>query len=449
MHEQPNRFGRALRTSRLAAGLTLSDLAQAVHYSKSQLSKVERGLKSPSPTLARLCDAALEAGGALSELVPVRPHEARTGATALRPSAGTTADSDPSEGVEWLMGEPRNEPGRACPMDRRQVMRAAGAASFIGLGLRSAAEITTGPAASGPSGGPGTAGDQDSSLIGVHRSLFDHLRRLGQATSPEFVLPSLTAHTDSLTELSSRTGGRTGRALLSLASRYAEYAGWMAQEAGDDRAALRWTERAVVMASAAGDEYLAAYALVRRALITFYRDDAARTVGLAQSAQTSRLPARIRGLAAQREAQGHALAGDYDACMRSLDRARTLLTGDAADASAPVIGPSHLTDPVAMITGWCLHDLGRPRQAAEVLDREMSQISPHALRTQARYGIRRALSHAAAGEVDHACALARPLLASLTHVASATITTDVRRLARTLARFPKNASARALAPELI
>jgi transcriptional regulator with XRE-family HTH domain len=55
-------FGEDLRRRRLEAGLTLTCLARLVHYSKGQLSKVERGIKMPSRDLARLCDVALDAG---------------------------------------------------------------------------------------------------------------------------------------------------------------------------------------------------------------------------------------------------------------------------------------------------------------------------------------------------------------------------------------------------
>jgi ribosome-binding protein aMBF1 (putative translation factor) len=57
-------FGEELGRGRLGAGLSLSDLAQPVHYSKGQLSKVERGIKTPSRELARPCPAASRGGAA-------------------------------------------------------------------------------------------------------------------------------------------------------------------------------------------------------------------------------------------------------------------------------------------------------------------------------------------------------------------------------------------------
>ncbi|MFE7810713.1 DNA-binding protein [Streptomyces sp. NPDC057433] len=223
----------------------------------------------------------------------------------------------------------------------------------------------------------------------------------------------------------------------------------MAQEAGDSGASLGWTGEAAELAHAGGDPYLGSYALVRRALVTLYDGDAAGTVALARRAQSSELPPRIRGLAAQREAQGHALIGDEHDCLRSLDRARELLDSDDARSGAePVIGTTHVSDPAAMTTGWCLYDLGRPKAAAEVLDRECRRLPAHALRTRARYGFRRALAHAASGEAEHACAIAGEFLGMMPAVPSATVNSDVRRLARELSRFRSNRAVHDLQPAL-
>ncbi|GAA0927376.1 helix-turn-helix transcriptional regulator [Nonomuraea longicatena] len=419
MAQQPMSFGTELRRRRLAADLTLTDLSRLVHYSKGQLSKVERGIKAPSRELAAQCDTTLGAGGRLAALA----HR--------RPSGGELTRENDDEEV-WLMRLSADGESRFQPVSRRQAV-AAGAASVAGMSIG------------------GTAlppGSEDTSLLGTSRSLFDHYRRLGQAVDPGLLLPALIAQTHTLRELSSRAGPRTSRGLLRLGARYAEFVGWLVQEGGDEQATLWWTERAVDLAAAGGDHDLAAYGLVRRALVTLYREDARQTIELAQCAQTGGLPPRIRGLAAQREAQGHALAGDHSAAMGALDRARALLASHTADGDGPVIGTTHLKDSVGMVTGWCLYDLGRPAEAARVLEAQLAEVPLQALRTRVRYGVRCALAHAAAGEVEHACALTNGLLDGVMTVGSATVATDLRRLARVLARYPRNPSVRELTPEL-
>ncbi|GAA3257597.1 helix-turn-helix transcriptional regulator [Nonomuraea helvata] len=420
MVQEPLSFGRELRRRRLAAGLTLTSLSKLVHYSKAQLSKVERGLKAPSRELARLCDTALDAGGDLATLAPIRP-------------INTEAIEAHNSGEEevWLMRLSSDGQSWFQPLSRRQMMA---------MGVASVAGMSIGP--------PDITFSADTTLLGMSRALFDHYRQLGQVAGPGLVLPALIAQTHSLQELSSRTRPPTREGLLRLASRYAEYTGWMMQEAGNDEAALWWTQRAIDLAAAGGDGDMAAYGHVRRALVKLYRDDAVQTIALARQAQASRLPPRIRGLAAQREAQGHALAGDYDACMRSLDRARSLLARETPQPNTPTIGTMNLSDPVEMIKGWCLYDLGRPQPAAEIIGRQIALVPPQALRTQVRYGMRHALAHAVAGEIEQACHLIGQLLGSAMAVSSATIAQDMRKLARTLARHPNNAAVRQLAPEL-
>jgi hypothetical protein len=229
----------------------------------------------------------------------------------------------------------------------------------------------------------------------------------------------------------------------------AEYAGWMSQEIGDEVAALRWTDRAVTYAAAGRDPYLASFALFRRAEIALYQHDALRTVELARRAQDDPgAGPRILGLAARCEAQGHALAGDTGAYERALDRAAGLLA-TREPGTAPVLGSASVPDQVALARGWALYDLGRPREAAVVLDREMASIPPAARRARARFGARRALAHALNGDVDEACLIARGIIDDAAQVDSATIRLDLRELARTLSRWRTNGAVRDLHPDLI
>ncbi|KPI00566.1 helix-turn-helix domain protein [Actinobacteria bacterium OK074] len=438
MLEQSHEFGPELRRRRLAARLSLQQLGMRVHYSKSQLSKVERGMKRPTPELARLCDAELRAGGELARLVvaarPSRPP---------LPVPGVPGVPDPapdSDDEVWLMRLRKDGTSSFQPVTRRGLI-AAGAATVL-------TARTGTPTASYPPNEPQPypfpvhaplpVHEAAETLVDASRLLFDQFRRLGQASDPAAVLPPLIAQAHALEQLAARSGSRTRRALLRLASRYAEYAGWMAQEGGDDTTALWWTERAVRLADAGADPGLATYAQVRRSLICLYRGATAEASELATHALESDAHPRIRGLAAQHLAQSTAVAGDHGTAMRSLDRARELLAADAADRDAddpgqPVLGASHLPDVVSMYTGWCLYDLGRPRQAAALLDEETARIPEHAFRTRARHGVRQALAHAAAGDIDRACEVASGVLPAV-------------RLTHMLTRPARHASIRTLLP---
>lgn len=414
-------FGAELRQCRKAAGLSLADLALRVHYSKSHLSKIENGRNSAGTDLARQCDAALGTGGRLAALAE----------RSARPAPLPIGDRGPEV---WVMSVAGDGGGWAMPMSRRDALRT-GVSSMVGLQFvpRAAGAAALAPA------------------LASFRELFDQSRRLGQLTGPAVVLPMVVAQTQAVRGMAAQSAGAPEHAgFLRLAARYAEFTGWMAQEAGHDRVALGWTRTAVEIAAAAGDRELGAHALVRQALITLYRDDAVQTVHLARLARAEPgVSQRVRGLAALREAQGHALAGDHDACLRALDEGRELLSAVAPEpVVGPVLGPTSLPDMSSVVTGWCLHDLGRPEQAVDVLAEELRRIPAAARRARARYGTRLALSYLGAGEVGEACVLLDGLLDEVAVVDSATVRTDLRRFVRALPRWRTHPHARDLQERL-
>nr|WP_223297733.1 hypothetical protein [Catenulispora acidiphila] len=338
---------------------------------------------------------------------------------------------------------------------RRDVL-AAGTGAVLAVGL-------------GTGLAPRSAASYDEHATRAFETLFGQMRTLGQTASPAVVLPTLVAQTETLRGLAARASAATRNRLLRLTSRYAEFTGWMAQEAGSDSGALWWTELAARLADAAGDTTLVAYSGIRRALVAMYRGDGAGTVAAARDAEHSRWSPTIREQAARRAAQGHALQGDYTACLRALDRARELgslvpvpsrsstsrptagsLSPTAATATtrAFTIGSTTMIDPLAITTGWCLFDLGRWEQSADFLDPAVSALQPDAVRNRARYGTRLALAHAALGDLPRATALTASLLDAADAADSATIRTDLRRLSRTLNRHSTDPAVRALSPRL-
>ncbi len=392
-------FGPELRRLRLAADISLTEFAARLFYSKGHLSRIENGRQPPTCALARSCDALLDAGG---RLIALAARPGRTG-------------------------------GGTVPLRRRDALAIA-AATLAGMG-----------AVPPPSAAAAASDEEPAAAL---RELFAHLRRLGQMTDAVTVLPMLTTQTRVVGQFAARSGPGQRDELLALAARYAEYTGWMTQEAGDDAGAAQWTRHATDLAEAAGDAEFTGYALIRQSLITLYRQDQAATIGLAQAARRTAVTPHVQSQAARREAQGHALAGDYGACMRSLEQARELASRAETGLPATTLGPTHLVDPVAMITGWCLYDLGRPGPAAAQLDREFARLGPDALRSQARYGLRRALAHAGSGDIDHACRLTAQLLPTVDGIGSATVAVELRELARLLRRHGTAACVRELLPDL-
>jgi transcriptional regulator with XRE-family HTH domain len=405
-------FGAELRRRRLAAGLSLSELSKSIHYSKGHLSKVENGVKPAGSDLARRCDAILGASGELAALL-----------SAPKRGAGTTSHDDP--GAEWFMAFTTDGRFQFGTLPRRDLLVMAG-----GMLMSMSSPV------------PAPDCD-DGEVLPQFRAIFDTLRQLGQRLAPAELVPSLVALTRTLQARPSQPE------MLILASRFAEFAGWMVQEMGDDQAAIRWTDYATQLATNGGDHQLNAYQYVRRADVALYRHDAIETVALAQRAQSERGSPRVHALAAQREAQGHAIAGDYDACCRALELAtRHLDKSDPASSDAPILGTSTIADPVAVARGWCLHDLGRSAEATAILTTELERIPQQAQRARARYGVRLAFALASVHEIERSCAVLQPLLAILRQIDSATIRTDLRQVARILSRRRSDASVRMLMPHI-
>lgn len=405
-------FGAKLRERRQAAGLSIAQLAKQVHFSKGHLSKIENGHQTPTAALARLCDAAVGAGGELVAMVGGQSRAAEPAPEADLPL--------------WLM-----------TLDPTGAMRFVSAAE---------APPTTGPPGLSLSRG-GRPAQPDERIVPMLRASFESTRQFGMAASPLVVFPMAVSHVYAICALAKGSHGPLRAELLVLASRVAEYAGWMCQEAGNEPHALWWIDYAVHLAGTADDHTLHSFALFRQAELALYRQDPLATIELARRAQADPLAGpRVLGLAARCEAQGHALAGDLDSYQRALERASVQLAIAAGEPGGLTLGSTN--SQVSLDTGWSLYDLGHPAQAAEVLDGAVGTIPETARRARARYGARRVLAHATNGEVDHACELLRSVLDDATQVDSATVRVDLRQLAKTLSRWRTHPPVRDLYPHL-
>jgi hypothetical protein len=123
----------------------------------------------------------------------------------------------------------------------------------------------------------------------------------------------------------------------------------------------------------------------------------------------------------------------------------------AEDAAARPLsfGSSHVPDPVAAVAGWSAFELGDTLQAEQLLRPALQRIPIQARRARARFGARLALTLASSRQLDEACAVTEEVLSAYTEAPSATIATDLRRLARTLRRWPTDAVANQLGIRLV
>ncbi|MEV6924280.1 helix-turn-helix transcriptional regulator [Dactylosporangium sp. NPDC051485] len=414
-------FGTELKRWRRDRDLSLEALADLSKYSKGYLSKIESGAKPPNIALARRLDNVLGAGGALAGLVPVHhPPRAEAGA----------ADA----GGDWTIQMQDDGAGGFQAISRRTLLTST--AATVAMGWPRPRTAPTGP----------VLGDG----VAAYVQLLHDVRRLGQSGRPADVLKIAAAIVHSLRTQAGLARGADRTGLLRVGARFAEYSGWMAQESGDPRACAWWNGLAGDMAHEAGDGELGTYLLIRAAELALYDDDPLGTVRAAEAALAAATTPRVRAMALQRLAQGHGLAGNELECLRMLDRAgEQAQEADPAPAAAlPVLGSATMRDPTAFVRGWCLLDLARPRESAEILGREFECIPAHAHRVRARYGARLALALAEQRELEAAGTVLGPVAEVVRFVDSATVRSDLRRLNQTLRRWHGDPAVVRIMPEL-
>lgn len=389
-------FGAELRRRRVAAGLTTTDFAARVRYSKGFVSKIENGRKAPSTQFARVADAVLQADGRLLVL-----HEGRS-----TPRADPPASPPPDQPF------PEDVPAEMPPaLDDTEAKHA----------------------------------------LSTFERVYDEVRELGQTLNPSVVASMLVPHIAALESLAGTMHEPLRNDALRLTAHLTDFTSWMTQEAGDDITARAWIDRSAALAEAVQDDDMIAHLHVRRANIAMYQQDAYGTIAAARQASTfARTPSRLSSCAS-REAQGHALAGDFRSFRICMDRAYELnaLAENTRQAQrGPVAGPTRIRNPLKLAEGWSLYDLGMPAEAVEVLAPELSATQKTNGRAWAKIAARLALALASLREIDRACTLTEDILQVSVVAHSATIRSDLRQLARILNRWNSDPAVRELAPKL-
>ncbi|UVS81219.1 helix-turn-helix transcriptional regulator [Actinokineospora sp. UTMC 2448] len=396
--------GDLLRVLRERKGYSLTRLAREANYNKGYLSKIENGERPLGADKARHLDRILETDGVLVRAVTPRPPE---------PEPLPDTDDGP-----WSL-----------------VLEPTGRVRYAPAGHDGAGATTFAP----------NSYVVDDDTLALFEAQFEHLRMVGHRASPAFVLPDLVTN---FTKLRALLRVEAAPELIRLAYRFAEYAGWMFQEAGKTDMAHGWTTKAVGMAARVGDAGLAGYALVRASEIALYDGDGYTMVDLARRAAAAPdATAAVRSLAAQREAQGHALVGDLTACLSALDAAERW-EEEAAAESGPHFGTTSLPNPIAIARGWSMHSLARNDESAELLTAELARIPTGSVRSRVRFGVRLALTNAERGDIEGACTQVAAMLRDLKRTDSATVRVDLRSLVGVLAKHNTNPMVRDLRPEL-
>lgn len=246
------RFPARLRELRNSRGLSLQDLARSAYVSRSHISEMERGIKTPSSGTALALDTALAAGGELAGLVR-EVTEAVTGDDSSLASRALRYHADEITTVETI-----TEIGRA-DVNRRRII----SAPFVlaALAVPSRDWLLASLDAVAGENGPRQVGMQQVDGIRDMFSLFQEMDVMrggghGRVALVEYmnsyVLPLVRREHGS---------ERVQRSLYEAASEQAYLVGWMAYDDGLHGLAERYLIQSLRLAQASGNGTLGAHVL--------------------------------------------------------------------------------------------------------------------------------------------------------------------------------------------
>jgi Helix-turn-helix domain len=215
-----------------------------------------------------------------------------------------------------LRWTPQSESGEDVnPLSRRSLLGA-------GIGAAAGLNATTAPAA---------AREVDPELVAHWIKLLRVLDHHDANCGPHDALDTVCREIDLIARHRQIASGALQQQLLCVESRWAQFASWLSNDAGDAHRRDAWADQALRLAEAAGYSEMVAYVLMRQSRWAVEDQNARRAKTFAEAARgVSHATPQVRALAALRKAQGHALAGDHVACEHSITDTYELL--DGADA---------------------------------------------------------------------------------------------------------------------
>jgi tetratricopeptide (TPR) repeat protein len=165
-----------------------------------------------------------------------------------------------------------------------------------------------------------------SSPVEVFAQLRRTLIQADNLMGPRHVLPAVQQRLTTLTAHRKSARGVDAARLLELETRYEELAGWLAQDAGNERSAYGHTARALDASHMTGDADLTAYILGRKAQLAADTGHAHDALGLACAARrTARPGSKLEVIAAMHQAHAHSVLGNEGASLAGYDNALGLL----------------------------------------------------------------------------------------------------------------------------
>lgn len=436
-------FGAELRHWRGLRRLSQAELGAKVHVSGDLIGKIEKAVRTCSPDLATALDRFLDTGGVLARALARAAADADNDpADADNSLAGRIPGPVPTAPAAMLAADgPASPPGAPDTDGVRVPCRTAeGRIIFVTMprrallrgGAAGAALVATGPAATPMASGSAFVPDVHPvlHLQNLRRALVDCDNVLG----PLGVVHTVRDHIRLIQQLRGDATGADRQALLQVQAEYAEFCGWLYQDAGDYRAAEYWTDRALSWSHAVESPELVAYVMVRKAQLAGDMNNPADAVDLADAARVlAPIRSRLAAMGAVYGAHGHALSGNRTASARAYDTALDLVS-DLREDSPRRRGGWLDAAYIQAQRAYSLSVLGDHRAAAEGFMQAIGTLPPAYRRDRGVYLARAAVAQARSGEPELAAATASQAIPMAAESRSARILGELASLDSELSR---------------
>lgn len=321
---------------------------------------------------------------------------------------------------EWLAGDAQ-EGG---PVNRRTFLRGAGA---LGAAAAIAPFGQLFPGAQPPGEVIELAGvDPIEHLTNVRRALVEADNLVG----PRQVLPTVLRYIEMIQRL--RSSGTDSTELLRMRARYAEFAAWLHQDAGDPQRAQYWLDRSLEWSHAVGDNEMATFILARSSQLAGDLNDALSAMDRAAAARRLAQPGtKLYALALTYGAHGYALAGQDAECQRALENAQKLLATGDLDPNAQW---AHWLDLgyVEVHRARSYTALGVPARGIPLFQAALQALPATMRRDRGVYLGREALAYAASREPEQAVQVGIQALTIAAETQSGRIASELARLGTVL-----------------
>lgn len=381
------RQARGMSQTRLAE--VLCDLSGRPTVTRTEISRYERGVRTPSPFWRHWLAVALE--------VPVSQLDQ---ATATDSTEVLNSPWTPEGTLTSIAATAQGD-----LMDRRRFLISAG--SDLANVADNWAEAIDDERPVAASGGRTLT----EPLIMSLEARLDHLRHLDDVLGGTELYPLASAEFTLMSRLadSADIDSRLGRRLLSALAEAARICGWLNFDAGRHGSAQSFYVTALRASATAGDRATGAHVLARMAdqvMTVGNPHDAAALMRVARDKAARNTTPRVRAMLHIYSGAAFSKTGQRDTAAREFDQARTAMAAGTSDDDPPWI--YWMTDAeVEMLAGSAAHNLGDYRGAIERYTAAWQVYDRSAfVRDTALFLAREARAHLALGDVEAACATA-------------------------------------------